>query len=47
MIVEIRNTTAANMPFWEHVSKLRDPALLAILLEDGAVLVDERVDSGF
>lgn len=35
-ISEIQDSKPPNMPFWKHVSKLRDPALLAVLLEDGA-----------
>ena len=35
-IAEIRETQPANMGFWKHLSNIRDPATLAILLEDGA-----------
>jgi zinc transporter 9 len=35
-ITEIQLEKPDNVPFWDYVSKLRDPATLAVLLEDGA-----------
>ena len=35
-IQEIQAEKPNNVPFWEHAMKLRDPATLAVLLEDGA-----------
>jgi solute carrier family 30 (zinc transporter), member 9 len=35
-IADIRETKPPNVSFWKHVSNIRDPATLAILLEDGA-----------
>jgi zinc transporter 9 len=33
---EIKEEKPSNVPLWEYISKLRDPATLAVLLEDGA-----------
>lgn len=33
---EIKEEKPSNVPFWEYAMKLRDPATLAVLLEDGA-----------
>jgi zinc transporter 9 len=33
---EIQESKPNGVPFWDHVAKLRDPATLAVLLEDGA-----------
>lgn len=35
-VAEIKEDKPNNIPFWEHAMKLRDPAILAVLLEDGA-----------
>lgn len=35
-VEEIKEEKPNNIPFWEHAMKLRDPATLAVLLEDGA-----------
>eukprot|EP00978_Attheya_sp_CCMP212_P048379 scaffold512540_cov59-Attheya_sp.AAC.1 len=35
-LYEVRSTVPEGRSFWKHVSQLRDPATLAILLEDGA-----------
>ncbi|KAL3922512.1 MAG: hypothetical protein SGILL_002165, partial [Bacillariaceae sp.] len=35
-ISEIREEQPSNKSFWEYVQKIRDPATLAVLLEDGA-----------
>lgn len=35
-IVEIQEEKPAGVPFWKHAMNLRDPATLAVLLEDGA-----------
>lgn len=35
-VQEINEDKPNNVPFWEHAMKLRDPATLAVLLEDGA-----------
>jgi solute carrier family 30 (zinc transporter), member 9 len=35
-IAEIRETKPKGMSLWQHTTQLRDPATLAILLEDGA-----------
>lgn len=33
---EIQDEKPSNVPFWDYAMKLRDPATLAVLLEDGA-----------
>ena len=35
-VAEVKEDKPNNVPFWEHAMKLRDPATLAVLLEDGA-----------
>eukprot|EP00934_Nitzschia_sp_Nitz4_P000308 Nitzschia sp. Nitz4//scaffold192_size41448//34135//35481//NITZ4_007489-RA/size41448-processed-gene-0.59-mRNA-1//1//CDS//3329540248//308//frame0 len=35
-VAEIQETKPENVPFWKHAMELRDPATLAVLLEDGA-----------
>jgi zinc transporter 9 len=38
-LLEVRDTMPKNTTLWKHLSTLRDPATLAILLEDGAACV--------
>jgi hypothetical protein len=35
-IEEIRESKPADISLWDHIGKIRDPATLAVLLEDGA-----------
>jgi zinc transporter 9 len=35
-VEEVKEDKPNNVPFWDHAMKLRDPATMAVLLEDGA-----------
>jgi zinc transporter 9 len=43
---EIMASKPAGVPFWKHFNNLRDPATLAILLEDGAACLGVLLASG-
>ncbi len=38
-LIEVRDTMPKNVTLWKHITTLRDPATLAILLEDGAACI--------
>mmetsp|Transcript_18189 Transcript_18189/g.25633 ORF Transcript_18189/g.25633 Transcript_18189/m.25633 type:complete len:688 (+) Transcript_18189:84-2147(+) len=45
-VAGIRESMPENMSFWSHVQKIRDPATLAVLLEDGAACLGVVIASG-